>query len=72
MGELSIIEKRVHEANAMALENTEMFLISKKDFEKMEKQDTALTSKIMKNLVLILSQNLRRMNEKFINSLISY
>ncbi len=72
LGELSIIEKRVHEANAMALENTELFLISKKDFEKMENQDTALTSKIMKKLVLILSQNLRRMNEKFISSLISY
>ncbi len=72
LGELSIIEKRVHEANAMALENTELFLIAKKDFEKMENQDTALTSKIMKKLVLVLSQNLRRMNEKFISSLISY
>lgn len=72
LGELSIIEKRVHEANATALENTELFLISKKDFEKMEKQDTALTSKIMKKLVLIMSKNLRRMNEKFLSSLISY
>ena len=72
LGELSIIEKRRHEANATALENTEVFLITKKDFEKMEEQDTALTSKIMKKLVLILSKNLRRMNEKFLNSLISY
>ncbi len=72
LGELSIIEKRVHEANAIALENTELFLISKKDFEQMEEQDTALTSRIMKKLVLILSQNLRRMNTKFLNSLISY
>lgn len=72
LGELSIIEKRVHEANAIALENTKLFLIAKNDFEKMEKQDTALTSKIMKKLVLVLSKNLRRMNEKFIKSLISY
>lgn len=72
LGELSIIEKRLHEATASVLENTEVFLISKNDFEKMEKQDTALTSKIMKKLVLILSKNLRRMNEKFLNALISY
>lgn len=72
LGELSIIEKRLHEANAMALEDTEVFLITKGDFENMERQDTDLTSKIMKKLVLILSKNLRRMNEKFLNSLISY
>jgi CRP/FNR family transcriptional regulator len=72
LGELSIIEKRRHEASAIALENTEVFLISKDDFEKMEQKDTAITSKIMKKLVLIMSKNLRRMNEKFLNSLISY
>jgi len=72
LGELSIIEHRRHEATAIALENTEVFLIGRKDFEKMEKEDTALTSKIMKKLVLILSKNLRRMNEKFLSSLISY
>ena len=72
LGELSIIEKRQHEATAIALENTGVYLITRNDFEKMEKHDTALTSKIMKKLVLVLSKNLRRMNEKFINSLISY
>ena len=72
LGELSIIEKRRHEASATALENTELFLIIKKDFESMEEQDTALTSKIMKKLVLIMSKNLRRMNEKFLGALISY
>ena len=72
LGELSIIEKRLHEATATALENTRVYLITRNDFEKMEKHDTALTSKIMKKLVLVLSKNLRRMNEKFMNSLISY
>ncbi len=72
LGELSIIEKRRHEASATALEDTEIFLITKKDFEKMEEQDTALASRIMKKLVLVMSKNLRRMNEKFLSSLISY
>src|SRR4030067_1324909 len=72
LGELSIIEKRLHEATAVALETTDVFFIEKKDFERMEKQDTRVTSKVMKKLVLVMSKNLRRMNEKFINSLISY
>ncbi len=72
LGELSIIEKRLHEATAIALENTEVFLIDKIDFEKLEKEDIALTLKLMKKLVLVLTKNLRRMNEKFLNSLISY
>lgn len=72
LGELSIIEQRNHEATAIALEDTEVFLITKKDFERMETQDAALTSRLMKKLVIILSMNLRRMNEKFLNALISY
>ncbi|MCK5512815.1 MAG: cyclic nucleotide-binding domain-containing protein, partial [Thermodesulfovibrionia bacterium] len=66
LGELSIIEKRRHEASAVALDNSEIFLISKDDFEKMEQKDTVITSKIMKKIVLIMSKNLRRMNEKFL------
>jgi CRP-like cAMP-binding protein len=72
LGELSIIEHRHHDASALAINNTEVFLITKKEFEEMEKHDADLTSKIMKNLVLVLSGNIRRMNEKFLNSLISY
>jgi CRP-like cAMP-binding protein len=72
LGELSIIEHRRHEASAIALQNTEVFLITKKEFENMEKHDSDLTSKFMKKLVLVLSANLRRMNERFLNSLISY
>lgn len=71
-GELSILEKRRHEANAVAVEDTEIFIITKEDFEKMEQEDAALTSKIMKKLALVMSKNLRRMNDKFLNALISY
>ncbi len=72
LGELSIIEKRRHEATSVALENTEMFFITKKDFETMEKEDTVLASKIIKKIALVMCKNLRRMNEKFLSSLISY
>ncbi len=38
LGELSIIERRLHEATAIALENTGVYLITRNDFEKMEKE----------------------------------
>lgn len=72
LGELSIIENRRHEATATALKNTTVFLITKKDFINLEKMDTVIALHVMKKLFLVLTKNLRRMNEKFLNSLISY
>ncbi len=71
-GELSILEKRKHEANATAMENTELLKLTKEEFEKMEKEEVALASQIIKKVALIMSKNLRRMNEKFMNALINY
>lgn len=71
-GELSIIEKRKHEANAVAIEDTELLKLPKEEFEKLEKEDVVLASQILKKLVLIMCKNLRRMNEKFLKVLINY
>lgn len=71
-GELSIMEKRKHEANAAAIEKSELLKLSKEDFEKMEKDDISLALQIFKKIALIMSKNLRRMNEKFLNALINY
>lgn len=71
-GELSILEKRLHEASAIATENTEILLISKEGFEKMEKEESVIAFKIMKKIALVMCKNLRRMNDKFLNALISY
>lgn len=71
-GELSIIEKRKHEANAVALELSSLFLLKKEDFEKIENEDYVLAAGILKKLIFALSRNLRRMNERFINALINY
>ncbi len=70
-GELSILEKRRHEANAIALENSDLLKLPKEDFEIMEKENMALASRILKKLALVMSKNLRRMNEKFLNALIN-
>ncbi|PKL51439.1 MAG: hypothetical protein CVV37_06515 [Nitrospira bacterium HGW-Nitrospira-1] len=71
-GELSILEKRRHEAFAIAAENTEVYLIGKEDFQKMEKEVSPIAFKILKKLTLVMCKNLRRMNDKFLNALISY
>ncbi|HIJ60810.1 MAG TPA: cyclic nucleotide-binding domain-containing protein [Nitrospirae bacterium] len=71
-GELSIIENRKHEAVAVAIEDSVIFLLAKDDFYKIEKEELMLSNLILKKLVYVMSKNLRRMNEKFLNALVSY
>ncbi len=72
LGELSVMEKRRHEASANALEKTELTLLSKEAFEQMEKQKPKLALAITKKIAIAMSMNLRRMNEKFLDALINY
>lgn len=71
-GELSILENRKHVASAVALEDTELLLLPKEDFEKMMEEDCALALCIVKQIAISMSKNLRRMNDKFLSALISY
>lgn len=71
-GELSVMEKRKHEATAEAMENSELFLLSKEAFERIEKEKTDLALQITKKIAIVLSKNLRQMNQKFLNVLINY
>lgn len=71
-GELSIIENRRHEAKAVATENVSVYLLSMEDFQRIEREDLLLASEILKKLVLILSRNIRLMNERFLKALVNY
>jgi CRP/FNR family transcriptional regulator len=71
-GELSILEHRHHEASAVATEDTELFLFGKKEFERLEKERSDIAFKIIKKIALIVCKNLRRMNDTFMKSLVSY
>lgn len=72
-GELSIIEdKKNHGADAVALENTELFLIKKEDFKELEQKEPLLMYKIMKTIARVASKNVHSMNERLIKLLISY
>jgi CRP-like cAMP-binding protein len=71
-GELSIIENRRHVASAVAIEETELLLLPKEDFERLFEEDMALACNIIKRIAIVMSKNLRRMNDKFLSALISY
>ncbi|MEJ2183976.1 MAG: cyclic nucleotide-binding domain-containing protein [Nitrospirota bacterium] len=72
IGELSIMEKTVHEASAKALEGSELLLLPKEEFWKLEKENVALAFQIVKKIAIIMSKNLRHMNRRFIDALINY
>ena len=71
-GELSILENRKHVASATALEDTELLLIPKEDFDDLVQKDCDLALKLVMKLAIAMSKNLRRMNDKFLSALISY
>ena len=71
-GELSIMEKRHHEATAKAFEDSNILLLSVEDFEKLEKDNMEMAYLITKKIAVIMSMNLRRMNTKFLQALINY
>ena len=71
-GELSILEKRHHVATAVALDNTDLFLIPRDDFERLLVDDMSVACTIIKRIAIVMSKNLRQMNDKFLSALISY
>lgn len=71
-GELSILENRKHVATAVAIEDSELLLLPKEDFEKLMEEDCAIALNIVKRIAIVMSKNLRRMNDKFLSALISY
>lgn len=73
LGELSVIEdKKVHGADATAIEATEVYCFKTDDFKALEKSDTMMMYKIMKTIARSASKNVHSMNEKLMKVLISY
>ena len=71
-GELSIMERREHEADATALEDARLFLMPKDFFNSLEKDNIQIAHQIIKKIAVVMSNNLREMNSKFVKALISY
>jgi CRP/FNR family transcriptional regulator len=71
-GELSILEKRSHVASAVAVEDSEIFLIPREEFDRLMDEDLKLACYILKKIALEMSKKLRRTTDKFLSALISY
>lgn len=72
MGELALLEDTTHTSNSKTLEQSELFLIPKEYFQDMERKEPFIILKVIKNIAIITSFNLRAMNEKFIRVLVNY
>lgn len=71
-GELSIMENRSHRANAVALDDSALLLLPREEFERLEKEECRLALRITKKLARVMGTNLRRMNQRFLNALVSH
>jgi CRP-like cAMP-binding protein len=71
-GELSILQERRHEATATALQDVELYMLAKEEFQQLVKKDSPLAFHITRKIAIVMSQNLRRMNQKFLDALINY
>ena len=58
-GEISLIEDRKHDSDAVALKNSELYLIYRVKFDDMIESDAKTGLKIMKNLSAIFAERLK-------------
>ena len=72
-GELSVVEgRKIHAADATAIDDTFCFLFPKDDLLKLETSSPALMYKIMRAIARTASRNVHSMNDKLLKLLISY
>lgn len=72
IGEIALLEKSNHATDARVIEPAELLFLPKKAFEDLEKKEPVLMLKMLKNIVIVAGQNVRRMNEKFLKALVNY
>lgn len=65
-GELSFFEKRRHSARARALEDTRLVLLNRFAYDELEKEHPLLVHKMLREIILCLSDNLDSMNDLFL------
>lgn len=66
-GELSLLTQKAHSATAEAVENTELMVISKIDFDRFIEEAPHAGFKIFKVIISEISDLLKQMNNRFID-----
>jgi CRP-like cAMP-binding protein len=65
-GELSFFGKRRHAAQAVALEDSRIILLSRFTYDEMEKEQPLLVHKLLREIILVVGANLDSMNDMFL------
>ena len=65
-GELSILDGRAHSASMEALEDTKVFVLGKKEMDRLLAETPLTAFKIVREMTIAISEILREMNNKFI------
>ncbi len=63
-GEMALLEKAPRSATAIAIEDSELFLISRSNFLRFLQTDPIITSRLLYNLCKILSRRIRAGNQR--------
>ena len=66
-GELSFLSGKNHSALARTTQDVKVYVLTKDQYDKLEKNDPVITQKIMKVIALTLSTALQKMNERFLH-----
>ncbi|HAG50588.1 MAG: hypothetical protein A2X87_06355 [Deltaproteobacteria bacterium GWC2_42_51] len=65
-GEMSFLDERPRSATIIAISNTEVYLIDKRDFEKLVDTNPRMVYKILKNIIFTIHTIVRGMNTRYI------
>jgi hypothetical protein len=66
-GELSFLSGKNHSALARATQDVKVYVLTRNQYDRLEKNDPVVTQKIMKVIALTLSTALQKMNERFLH-----
>ena len=66
-GELSFLSGKNHSALARTTQDVKVYVLTKNQYDTLEKNDPVITQKIMKVIALTLSTALQKMNERFLH-----
>ncbi len=68
-GEMSMLDHQRRSATVVALESSEIYILDKEAFCKMEKEHPMLWGKVIKYIAFLLSQRLRSTSSRLVDSL---
>lgn len=63
-GEMSLLEDRARQVSAVAAEDTDLFVLTRRTFQGLMAQSPSVATRLLKQLVLMLAQRLRSANDE--------